>query len=178
MQSSVFVVRIENLSSLNLNCLPSISHYVWKQIIDSTIEWQEIQTKALTAHPAKCLPPTANTDALLDPIPEVLTKTVELSSNLPPRLADVQTNPNSISEELHSANIDASLVNTRDVVAEEADVSIDCTEAVAGTTTNSTVGDDAPPLVNDSVQLSMNDGSDAVAGTTTNSTVVMMPPHW
>jgi hypothetical protein len=110
--------------------------------------------------------PSANTDALLDPIPDVLTKTVELSSNLPPRLADVQTHPNSISEELHSANIDASLVNTRDVVAEEAPnvaeetpgVSIDSADAVAGTTTKSTVGDDAPPLVNDSVQLSMNDG--------------------
>jgi hypothetical protein len=80
--------------------------------------------------------PSANTDALLDAIPGVLSKTVELSSNLPPN------DPNRISEELHSATIDASSVNTRVVVAEEAPndaeerpgVSIDFADAVAGAT--------------------------------------------
>ena len=71
--------------------------------------------------------------------------------------------PTTTKDGLPSANIDSSLVNTRNVVAEEAPDDAEETpgvsnDAVVVTTTNSTVGEDAPPLMNDSVQLSMNDG--------------------
>jgi hypothetical protein len=161
--------------------------------------------------------PSPKTDGLLDPIPEDLTKKNEQSLILPTPLADVETDPNRLSEVmdsatidassgaipgdspttveqeisgllasgsnahqsntamqvplvptttkdgLPSANIDSSLVNTRNVAAEEAPddaeetpgISID---GVVITTTNSSVGEDAPPLMNNSVQLSMNDG--------------------
>jgi hypothetical protein len=86
--------------------------------------------------------PSANTDALMDAIPGVLSKTVDLSSNLPPPLVDIPNDPDSISEELHSGTIDALLVNTLVIVAEEAPddaeetsgVSIDFADAVAGAT--------------------------------------------
>ena len=54
--------------------------------------------------------PSANTDALLDPIPEDLSKTVEQSLNMPPPLADDQTDPNRLSEVMDSATIVASSV--------------------------------------------------------------------